>query len=46
MTLPSGTRLGPYAILAPLGYRVLRFTDRQVEKRPYEVIAALRAVLG
>lgn len=34
------------AILAPLGYRVLRFTDRQVERRPNEVIAALRAVLG
>lgn len=34
------------AVLAPLGFRVLRFTDRQVSQRPHEVIAALRAVLG
>lgn len=33
------------AVLAPLGYRVLRFTDRQVRKRPNEVIAAVRAGL-
>jgi very-short-patch-repair endonuclease len=34
------------AVLAPLGYRVLRFTDRQIRERPHEVIAALRSVLG
>jgi very-short-patch-repair endonuclease len=31
------------AILARHGYRVLRFTDRQVRHRPHEVIEALRA---
>ena len=34
------------AVLAASGYRVLRFTDRQVRRRPGEVIAALRAALG
>ena len=34
------------AVLAAQGFRVLRFTDRQVRRRPREVIAALRAALG
>ena len=34
------------AVLARAGYRVLRFTDRQVHGRPDEVIAALRAALS
>lgn len=34
------------AVLARAGYRVLRFTDRQVHGRPSEVIAALRAALA
>lgn len=33
------------AVLAAHGYRVLRFTDRQVHRRPGEVIAAIRAAL-
>lgn len=34
------------AVLARRGYRVLRFTWRQVTSRPHEVIAALRAALN
>ncbi len=34
------------ALLAGLGYRVLRFTDRQVRRRPSEVIDALASVIG
>jgi very-short-patch-repair endonuclease len=34
------------AVLTAQGFRVLRFTSRQVNHRPNEVIAALRAVLG
>jgi len=33
------------AVLARDGYRVLRFTDRQVRRRPNEVSAAIRAAL-
>ena len=33
------------AVLARDGYRVLRFTDRQVRRRPQEVIGALEAAL-
>ncbi len=34
------------AVLARQGYRVLRFTDRQVRRRPREVSAAIRAALS
>ncbi len=33
------------AVLASAGYRVLRFTDRQVRRRPNEVATAIRAAL-
>ncbi len=34
------------AVLAAAGVRTLRFTARQVERRPVEVVAALRAAQG